>query len=226
VRILIVSATEAEVTDIVDAIRPGAGGEARHRAGHIAAHEVDVLVTGVGMMATACWCGRTLARGHYELALNLGLCGTFDRALPLGTVVHVVSDRLSELGAEDGHRFLTVQELGLADPDEPPFIAGAIVNVNRPQNRALEHLPQVSGITVNTVHGSDSTIEAVTRRLRPQVESMEGAAFMYSCAVAGVPYAQVRAISNLVERRNRAAWQTGPAIAALGAAALAILESA
>ena len=55
---------------------------------------------------------------------------------------------------------------------------------------------------------------------------MEGAAFMYTCAVNGVPYAQVRAVSNVVERRNRAAWQIGPAVAALSASALAILESA
>ena len=35
---------------------------------------------------------------------------------------------------------------------------------------------------------------------------MEGAAFMYACLIAGVPFAQVRAVSNRVERRNRAAW--------------------
>ena len=55
---------------------------------------------------------------------------------------------------------------------------------------------------------------------------MEGAAFMYTCAVNGVPYAQVRAVSNVVERRNRAAWQIDPAVAALSVSALAILESA
>ena len=33
---------------------------------------------------------------------------------------------------------------------------------------------------------------------------MEGAAFLYVCAMQGVPHAQVRAVSNMVERRNRA----------------------
>ena len=32
---------------------------------------------------------------------------------------------------------------------------------------------------------------------------MEGAAFMYACLIQGVPFAQVRAVSNIVERRNR-----------------------
>ena len=46
---------------------------------------------------------------------------------------------------------------------------------------------------------------------------MEGAAFMHSSLIAGVPFAQVRAVSNAVERRNRGAWKLDQAIGALGA---------
>ena len=53
-----------------------------------------MLTTGVGMVATAAWCSRVLARGGYDVALNLGVCGSFDRALAPGSVVHVVTDRL------------------------------------------------------------------------------------------------------------------------------------
>jgi futalosine hydrolase len=56
--------------------------------------------------------------------------------------------------------------------------------------------------------------------------SMEGAAFMYSCLVAGVPFAQVRAVSNAVERRNRGAWKIDEAIDALAVVAVRLLESA
>lgn len=225
-RILIVSATEAEIAPIIDAIRPETARDPRLRSGRIASHDVDVLVAGVGMVATAVWSAAALTNTRYSFALNLGLCGSFDLAIPLRTVVHVVSDRLSELGAEDGDGFLPIHELGLLNPDEPPFSGGAIVNQSPPANGPLASLPSASGITVNTVHGRDESIAAVRRRFDPQVESMEGAAFMYACAVNGVPYAQVRAVSNVVERRNRAAWQIGPAVAALSVSALAILESA
>ena len=40
---------------------------------------------------------------------------------------------------------------------------------------------------------------------------MEGAAFMYACLVQGLPFAQVRAVSNVVERRNRGAWKMAEA---------------
>jgi futalosine hydrolase len=44
---------------------------------------------------------------------------------------------------------------------------------------------------------------------------MEGAAFFYSCAQAGLPSIQLRAISNWVEPRNRDAWNIPLAISNL-----------
>ena len=55
---------------------------------------------------------------------------------------------------------------------------------------------------------------------------MEGAAFMYACLVHGQPFAQVRAVSNVVERRNREAWKLPEAIESLGATALRMLSEA
>lgn len=178
------------------------------------------------MVATAAHCSRALAQNRYDLAINIGVCGSFDRALPPGTVVHVTSDWLAELGAEDDDRFLTVHDLQLLAPDEFPFRGGALVNTAPPDVAALRRLPAVSGITVNTVHGRAASIAGVVERFHPQVESMEGAAFMYACLIASVPFAQVRAVSNVVERRNRAAWKLPEAIENLSAAAVAILEGA
>jgi futalosine hydrolase len=84
----------------------------------------------------------------------------------------------------------------------------------------------VNGITVNTVHGDEGSIAEVVARCKPAVESMEGAAFMYACLVAGIPFAQVRAVSNRVERRNRDAWNIAGAVQELGRVALHLLEHA
>ena len=180
-------------------------------------HQIDVLITGVGMVATAVWTSRALTQATYDLALNLGVCGSFDSFIDVGTVVHVVSDRLAELGAEDGVRLLTLEELGL--PGESEF-----VNLDPPSNFELEALPAVKAITVNTVHGSEPTIAAVTDRFGPQVESMEGAAFMSACLIHKVSFAQVRAVSNVVERRNRTSWKIAEAITNLNVAALRIIN--
>lgn len=192
-----------------------------------AAHHVDVLVTGVGMVATAAWCSRVLAQTPYDLGLNFGVCGSFGRALEPGTaVVHIVSDRIAELGAEAGQAFLTIQDLNLLDDDEFPFTGGELVNTAPPANAALIRLPAVNGITVNTVHGHERSIADVAQRFAPQVESMEGAGFMYACLIHGLAFAQVRAVSNVVETRNREAWKLPEAISSLSRTALSILEHA
>ena len=223
-RIIIVAATAVEVAPLALALDLSPE-RALLRTGRFRGEPIDVLVTGVGMVATAAWCARTLSQTSYDLAVNLGVCGSFDPALPPGTVVHVVSDRIAELGAEDGDSFLTVQQLQLLAVDECPFLDGQLVNAAPLSNPVLRALPQARGITVNTAHGHEASIAAVVARFAPQVESMEGAAFMYACLIAGVPFAQVRAVSNVVERRNRAAWKMPVAIEHLGATAMRLLEA-
>jgi len=225
-RILVVSATPFEIEPIIGKMRHVSDTGLRSAAYRFRDHDVDVLTSGVGMVATSAWCSRACAAEHYDLALNFGLCGSFDPLLTPGTVVHVTADRFSELGAEDGDSFLSFHELNLLGENDFPFEAGMLVNSAPPPLEPLAELHSVAGITVNTVHGNERTIEAVRTRCQPEVESMEGAAFMYSCLVAGVPFAQVRAVSNAVERRNRAAWKIDQAIAALGAVAVHLLESA
>ena len=73
----------------------------RHGTNHI-----DLLVTGVGMVATAAHTAACATARRYDVAYNFGVCGSFDRAMALGSVVHVTADRLSELGAEDGDHFV------------------------------------------------------------------------------------------------------------------------
>jgi futalosine hydrolase len=218
VRILIAAATNLEVAPILERMKRVPAVDDSNTRYTFGPHDIRVLITGVGMVATAVWCSRVLTQTAYDLALNFGVCGSFDAAIPPGTVVHVVTDRLAELGAEDGDEFLPLEDLHLAGES-------AFANLNPPANRSLDQLPKVAGITVNTVHGSERTIASVARRFQPQVESMEGAAFMSACLIQHAQFAQVRAVSNFVERRNRGAWKITEAIANLNAAALRILEA-
>src|SRR5690606_14761500 len=105
------------------------------------------LITGVGMVATAYVLGHHLARRNYDLILNAGIAGSFDKQIPLGTVLNIVSDTLAELGAEDGPSFLSPEGLGLGD--------GTFHGSAPAAERLLDDLPRVGGITVNCVHGHE-----------------------------------------------------------------------
>jgi futalosine hydrolase len=160
------------------------------------------------MTATAFALGRHLASHRYDITVNLGIAGSFDHGLALGSVVEVSTDTFSELGAEDDARFLPLSTLGFGNETFAPTARLSNL-VGVPQ------LPQARAITVNTVHGNAASIAKVEARLAPQVESMEGAAFFYACHQSNTPCLQVRAISNYVEKRNREGWKIGPAIANL-----------
>ena len=142
-------------------------------------------------------------------------------------MVHVRSDRIAELGAEDDEAFLTIQELNLLGDNEFPFTCGQLVNLAPPDNAALAQSSRR-----RRHHGEygprqrSDRLRQSSRRFKPQVESMEGAAFMYACMIHGLAHAQVRAVSNIVERRNRDAWKIADAIGSLGTTALGILEHA
>lgn len=202
VRILIVAATEAEIEPLVTKL--GA--------------ELEVLVTGVGMTATAFALGRDLANRRCDLAINLGIAGSFDRTIDLGSVLEVSEDTLAELGAEDDEAFLSLPALGFGEATFTP-------TVHLKDLAGAPRLPLAKAITVNTVHGNLASIAKIESRLAPQIETMEGAAFFYACRQAGVPCLQIRAISNYVEKRNRNGWKIGPAIANLNRMAISLAET-
>lgn len=177
----------------------------------------DVLITGVGMVATAFALGRHLSVKKYDLAVNMGIAGSFDRTIALGDVVEIESDELSELGAEDGERFIPIAQMGFG---ESRYTATAGLD----RYGLAGQLKKASAITVNTVHGNEASIQKIAGRLKPQIESMEGAAFFYACQQAELAAMQIRAVSNYVEKRNRDNWQIGLAIKNLNNFAANLLE--
>ena len=74
------------------------------------------------------------------------------------------------------------------------------------------------------MHGNEDSIAAITNRLKPQLESMEGAAFFYACHQLKVPCVQIRAVSNYVEKRNRDNWEIGLAVKNLNTFALDLVK--
>ena len=186
----------------------------------IGSKEFDFLCTGVGMVATSFYLGRVLSSHKYDRVINTGIAGSFDKDIPLGTVVEVVEDQFSEMGAEDGANFLSLLDLELIEVDEFPYQSGVLFNEQEIWSLTY---PKVKSITVNKAHGSEERITKTIERLMPQVESMEGAAFFYACKIAKIPCLQIRAISNYVERRNKASWDISLAIKSLNAEILKLI---
>ncbi|MDB5125091.1 MAG: futalosine hydrolase [Mucilaginibacter sp.] len=177
----------------------------------------QLLIAGVGMTATAFALGRHLAANQYDLAINLGIAGSFDRDFALGDVVEITEDTFAELGAEDGDEFISIEKLGFGINTYT-----STAKLSSYYNNSS--IKQATAITVNTVNGNDASIKKITGRLTPQLESMEGAAFFYACREMNLPCLQIRTVSNYVEKRNRNNWKIGLAIKNLNTFAVEFLK--
>ncbi|MFG2286307.1 futalosine hydrolase [Streptomyces sp. NPDC048595] len=174
----------------------------------------DVLAAGVGPAAAAAGTATALtaaalAGTPYDLVVSAGIGGGFASA-PLGSVV--VSDAIvaADLGAQTPDGFVPVTDLGF----------GTVAH--RPEKALVDAVAAASGgavgtiVTVSTVTGSAARAAELARR-HPGVlaEAMEGFGVAEAAAAHGVAVLELRAVSNAVGPRDRAAWRIGDALAAL-----------
>ncbi|QMU74949.1 futalosine hydrolase [Streptacidiphilus sp. PB12-B1b] len=218
-RLLVVTAVAPEAAAVlrgVGAALPDAeptqarlpGGHLLHRHG-----PVDVLAAGVGPAAAAAGTATALAVDGYALVVSAGICGGFAPAAPLGCAVVADAIVAADLGAQTPDGFASVTELGFGRVRHETAHAGAVARALRAAG-----LPTAVGavLTVSTVTGSAERAAELTAGHPGAVgEAMEGFGVAEAAAAHGTPVLELRAVSNAVGPRDRAAWRIGDAFATL-----------
>ncbi len=222
--ILIVSATSIEIESLLSSFSFKETKNANLSSYIYRDFNIDVLITGVGMVSTAYCMGKVLQAYNYDLAINTGIAGCFDKNIPLGEVLNITTDCFPELGAEDGEYFLSLIDLKLLENDSFPFHNMELINESVINSAYINELKKVKGITVNTIHGNEENINKIKSLYFPITESMEGAAFMYACLIENLKHIQIRSVSNYVEKRNKASWNIPLALTNLNNTLLNILN--
>lgn len=166
---------------------------------------IKLCITGIGGVATAYSIGKCLSGHPVDLAVQAGIAGAFSGDIPLGKVMRIKSDVLADLGAEDNERFTDLFDMGFLKENDHPYFQKKLI---APQldSSSLKNLPEANAITVNTVSGQQSTVQNRIAKYRPDLESMEGAAFHYVCLMEKIKFAQIRSVSNYVELRDKSKW--------------------
>jgi len=205
-RILIVSATIGEISPLIRKLAfKGSEGAFLQHFGY-RDQAVDLLVTGVGMAQSAFHLGRELNRQKYDLAINAGIAGAYSTTTHIGTVHQVNAEIFGLLGVEDEENYLSLFDLGLQDPDLFPYEGGWLFNRKPPVSAIVRKLPLARGVTVNMIYTHSDTIETLNRMYKADLESMEGAAFFYACLLQGIPFIEIRSVSNYVTERDKSRW--------------------
>lgn len=211
--ILIIAATPFEVQPLIDHLQK----ENEPLEGlsfPIEGGALDILISGSGMALTSLALSNALYAKKYNLVINAGIAGSYNKDVQLGAVVNVVSECFGDIGIEEADGgFTDLFKADLLEKDQFPFTNGTLHNDKAHESNFL---PKVHGVTIAMTSGSQVTVDQ-RKRLYPlaDVESMEGAVVFLHCLTQQVPFLEIRSISNYVEVRNRNNWDIGLAITKL-----------
>ncbi|MGA5602667.1 futalosine hydrolase [Streptomyces griseoincarnatus] len=174
-----------------------------------------LLAAGVGPALAAASTAVALTAAALEgrpcgLVVCAGIGGGFAPHAPLGSLVVADAITAADLGAETAEGFLPVTELGFGTVTHhpPASLAEAAAAASGARTGTV--------LTVSTVTGTAARADALrARHPRALAEGMEGFGVAEAAAAQGVPVLEVRAVSNPVGPRDRAAWRIGDALNAL-----------
>ncbi|MCH2023654.1 MAG: futalosine hydrolase [Saprospiraceae bacterium] len=218
-KVLIVSATQFEILPLLDHLRNNFKNKDNIRF-FSKELDINILVTGVGVVHTTFALTTFLIKKSFDLVINLGIAGAFNKNFNLGQVFQVVRDQFADIGVEDSDgSFSDIFEIELHDNNEFPYINSKLYSPNSNN----KFLPQATAITVNKVHGTIETISKIQKKYSIDLETMEGAAFLYCCLMQQVNCIQIRAVSNYVEPRNKENWDIPLAIENLNDVAIQMI---
>ncbi|MER7455739.1 futalosine hydrolase [Micromonospora sp. NPDC126480] len=189
-----------------------------------------VAPVGVGPAVAAAATARLLALAEaagrpYRAVVSAGVAGGFVGRVPVGGTVIGSSAIAADLGAESPEGFIPVDQLGM--PAEV-LGGGSTITADPGLVAALRTALPAAAVgpvlTVGTVTGTAAGTAALLRRHPDAVaEAMEGYGVGVAAAHAGLPFVELRTVSNPVGPRDRDAWRLREALAALTEAAPAIL---
>ncbi|MFE9178655.1 futalosine hydrolase [Streptomyces sp. NPDC007126] len=175
----------------------------------------DLLAAGVGPALAAASTAAALTAAAldgspYDLVVSAGIGGGFAPHAPVGSLVVADTITAADLGAETADGFLPVTELGFGTVTHhpPAGLVAAVADATGARPGTV--------LTGSTVTGTAARATLLRERHPGALaEGMEGFGVAEAAAAHGVPVLELRAVSNPVGPRDRAAWRIGEALAAL-----------
>ncbi len=167
--------------------------------------------SGIGMLAAGFALTKMAIEDKPDLIIQVGIAGTFDLGLALGTVVIINEETIGDLGVEEDGKWKDLFDLKLEKSSYHPFEKRKLPNQWLKKYNLLA-LPEVSSITVNEISTNHERIQKLIKKYNPVIESMEGAALHYVARESNIPFVQIRAISNYIGERDKSKWEMKSAI--------------
>lgn len=203
--------------------------------GKLAGQTVALQASGVGKANAAACAMLLIELLKPEAVICFGSAGVYpESGLRIGDLLLASEEVYGDEGALTPAGFLDMQGLGLPlveragekwfnrYPVDPELLALAHRTLVRETERQ-RRIAVGTLVTVSTCSGSVAAGREMATRTHGLGENMEGAAIAQVCARLGVPWLEIRGISNLVEDRDPARWELSTAAAVAQQAVRAVL---
>ena len=195
-------------------------------SGRVGGRSVLLVATGIGAGNAAHALTCALQARRPDCVLQVGVGGAYPRSgLGIGDVALASEEWYGDLGVRTDEGWQGADIIGIpvyGDDGYNKFDLGGEC-----LDRAKDILPEVKVGAFATVQECSGTDELGNERealFGAVCENMEGAAAAHVCALYGVPFLEVRAMSNRVEKREREKWDLMGAVARAQDAAARLLE--
>ncbi len=203
--------------------------------GRLPAEAVELATIGVGKSVAAAATARLLARAEargrpFGAVLLAGIAGTYAGAfVPVGACacasVEIDLDRIVARAGGGAEPFplprLPDDPAPEPDGDTPELASlgpGACASVDRSWARRAAAACGIAPVRFATSDGVSGDLDVAAERAERSgaaIESMEGFAVAVACAAAGVPFVELRGVSNVAGERDAAAWRSDDALRAV-----------
>jgi futalosine hydrolase len=220
--ILLAAATPLEIQPAIDFLLQRQAHTTAVSAPPPRTHPISTLITGIGTLPTTWSLMRQIDRDRPDLIIQAGIAGCFS-GKPYGDVFAIRDETLADLGVWEDQQFKTPFDLRLADPNQPPFTAGRLVNPYQTL-LTLTGLEPVSAITVNEISTNPDRINWYRENTSAVIESMEGGALHYIGLQERIAFLQLRSVSNDIGIRDKSKWNIPLAIQQLNDRLIRLLQ--
>ncbi|PRO65978.1 futalosine hydrolase [Alkalicoccus urumqiensis] len=161
-------------------------------------------VCGFGPVQAAVKTGASIQKYRPKAVINAGIAGAYPGRGDIGGIFTASASVFDDLGAETAEERLSPETLGFGTSrwerssffNEYPFPA-----------------PSTEILTVSLATGTTASMESrMKRHPEAALEAMEGAGCAAACKHAGVPFMEVRSVSNMSGARSEQRWELDTAL--------------
>jgi futalosine hydrolase len=205
--------------------------------GTIGAQRILLCISGMGKVNAAHTATLMLARFDPEALVVFGIGGAYPSSgARIGDIAIATEEIAGDEGVLTREGFKDTEYIGIpllktamsevyvTYPASEPLVHRSVQSVYAHRKPGQGKIHAGSFVTLSTCTGTTARAKELEERYHGLCESMEGAAVAQVAALHGIPWLEVRGISNIVEDRDLKKWDIPKAAEAAQQAVQYILE--